>query len=148
MTVWNLNICFAECTLSNCASVRRSSGLGNCVNKTGKNTKNSRLSWGDKDTKNSSYGAAAGEKFSGCLGGLVAQLRCPVDDVGRVCSYIQDESNNDNDNIDHEQRELYWFCFEWSSGVLYTRSWSARREWGERTSFTLHTMGKTQKLVE
>lgn len=43
---------------------------------------------------------------------------------------------------------LDWFCFEWSSGVLYTRSWSARREWGERTSFTLHTMGKTQKLVE
>lgn len=59
-----------------------------------------------KIQKNSSYGAAAGEKFSGCLGGLVAQLRCPDDVVGRVCSYIQDESNNDNDNIDHEKREL------------------------------------------
>lgn len=97
---------FVACTLSICPSVRWSTGLGNCVNKTGKNTKNSRLSWGDKDTKNSSYGAAAGEKFSGCLGGLVAQLRCPDDVVGRVCSYIQDESNNDNDNIEHEQREL------------------------------------------
>lgn len=44
---------------------------------------------------------------------------------------------------------LVWFFIEWSSGVLlYTRSWSARREWWERTSFTLHTMGKKQKLVE
>lgn len=114
-------------------------GLGNCVNKRGKNTKNSRLSWGDKDTKNSSYGAAAGEKFSGCLGGLVAQLRCPDDVVGRVCSYIQDESNNDNDNIDQEQRELYWVCFEWSSGVFCTHVLGLQDVNGERERALLYT---------
>lgn len=43
---------------------------------------------------------------------------------------------------------LVWFfvfVFEWSSGVLYTRSWSARREWlGENELYFTHHGQKTK----
>lgn len=50
-----------------------------------------------------------------------------------VFAVIYRMNRNDNDNIDHEQRELYielWYWVEFRGvSVLYTRSWSARREW-------------------
>lgn len=123
------------------------------VSTKGKNTKNSRLSWGIKIQKTVRMVQPLREVF-GLLGWvLVAQLRCP-EMMLDVFAVIYKMNRNDNDNIDHEQRELYidfglvsFFVFEWSSGVLYTRSWSARREWlGENELYFTHHGQKTKKI--